>query len=105
VWRRIPFARANLQTALTAVRSNKGIIVVAFGMMVVFAVWSAMWMLSYLGIYMHATRGCQGDECEQDNPLTGFVGVLFLLSFYWTSEVIKVGNVYLFLSIPVPTSI
>ena len=90
VWRRIPFSAANLSTALTAVKSNIGITILAFGMMLVLVIWSVLWTLSYYGIYMHATQGCTDDQCREDkNPLAGIVGFMFLLSFYWTSEVIK----------------
>lgn len=92
VWRRIPFARANLVTAITAVKTNLGVILVAFGMVLLFVIWSVLWSLSYLGIYAHSMRHCEKDDCQ--DPTAGIVGVFFLLSFYWTSEVIKVSTWY-----------
>jgi len=88
VWRRIPFARANLVTATTAIKTNLGIMGVAFGLVAVLMVWSFLWVLSYGGIYMH-TRTCHQDGDCDEGGLGQFVGVLYLLSFYWTSEVIK----------------
>ena len=88
-WHRIPFARANLVTATTAIKSNLGVMAVAFGMVVALVVWVFLWTLSMMGVYMR-TRTCD-DTGECNEGATGqIVGLLLLLSFYWTSEVITV---------------
>jgi hypothetical protein len=45
VWVRIPFAAANLRTALTAVRSNLGVAVLALGFTALAFVWTILWFL------------------------------------------------------------
>lgn len=88
VWRRIPFAAANLETALTAVRANGGLSLVAVGVSVaVNIIFASIWLLAWVGVYVRYTaKTCDGsDACfSHTNPL---VVLLFLLSFYWTSEV------------------
>jgi hypothetical protein len=88
-WRRIPFARSNLVTATAAIKANMGVVAVAFGMLAVFAVWSVLWVLSFAGVYMHNVE-CQNGECEEKS-ITGLVGVFYMLSFYWTVQVITVS--------------
>jgi Plasma-membrane choline transporter len=45
VWPRIPFAAANLNTALSAVRENMGLTVVSFGFTLVAFGWTIFWFL------------------------------------------------------------
>lgn len=68
VWNRIPFAAANLKTALSAVRSNVGLSFVAYFMTIVTFAWSGFWMMGMASV---ATENA---------------GIIFLLfvSFYWT---------------------
>lgn len=68
VWNRIPFAAANLKTALSAVRSNVGLSCVAYFMTIVTFAWSGFWMMGMASV---ATENA---------------GIVFLLfvSFYWT---------------------
>lgn len=74
VWPRIPFAAANLNTALTAVKANMGLAVVAYGMMVVAMGWTVLW---FVGV---------GSALATSNT-----GILFLLllSYYWTHQVLS----------------
>jgi len=91
VWRRIPFAKANLVTATTVVKSNVGIMVVAFGMVIAMMIWVTIWTLSATGILMR-TRSCDDStgQCEEDGPVGAIATFFLILSFYWTMEVIKV---------------
>lgn len=73
VWRRIPFAAANLKTALSAVQSNLGLAVVAYLIMAVAFVWLGFWTAGILG------------SLDSSNGATVF---LFLVSCYWTYEVL-----------------
>jgi hypothetical protein len=50
IWNRIPFAASNLATALTAVRSNLGVALVAYGLLLVAVVWTHIWIISLIGI-------------------------------------------------------
>ena len=91
-WRRIPFARANLVTATTAIKNNLGITCVAFFLVIVHVVWVFVWMLSLMGIYLH-TQTCDATtgDCDESPSTSGKIAsVFFLLSLYWTCEVIKV---------------
>jgi hypothetical protein len=45
VWPRIPFAAANLNTALTAVRVNMGLAAASFGFTALAFVWTVLWFL------------------------------------------------------------
>ena len=74
VWRRIPFAAANLKTALSAVKSNLGLFLVALVVSGVAMGWSVLWFLGF------------GTALQTDS----LVVVFFLfLSYYWTHEVLR----------------
>jgi hypothetical protein len=75
VWHRIPFAAANLNTALTAVRQNLGLAVVGYVMLAFAVVWSAVWMIGF------------SNYLQSYNPLFLF---LLLVSFYWVHQVLQV---------------
>jgi len=51
VWDRIPFASANLKTALTAIRSRPAVVAVAFALQVLALVWAILMMFTVVGIY------------------------------------------------------
>ena len=74
VWKRIPFAAANLKTALTAVRANMGLLVVALLVSAVAMGWSVLWFLG-VGQALHSE--------------SLFVVFLLFLSYYWTHEVLR----------------
>jgi hypothetical protein len=74
VWSRIPFAAANLVTALTAVRQNMGVSVLAYGFLTLAFAWSLLW---FMGV---------------GSALTGNqVAVVFLcfVSYYWVHQVLQ----------------
>jgi Plasma-membrane choline transporter len=70
---RIPFAAANLSTALSAVQSNMGLTFVALIMLVLALVWSLLWFVG-LGGAVSSSNG----------------GIVFLLlvSYYWVHQVL-----------------
>jgi hypothetical protein len=88
VWRRIPFATANLETAITAVQSNGSLFLVACGVTVAVLVMSLIWILTWVGVYArHATCDNKTHECvSHTNPLVS--GALLLL-YFWNSSVGK----------------
>ena len=51
VWRRIPFAAANLNTGLTAIKTNAGAILVVYSLVVLAIGYSVMWMTALVGVY------------------------------------------------------
>ena len=74
VWHRIPFAAANLKTALSGVKANMGLAVVALVFMALGFGWSILWFM-----------GLGNSLDESALPL---VFVLFL-SYYWVHNVLK----------------
>jgi hypothetical protein len=87
VWKRIPFATSNLVCALTAIRANLGVVLVAYVMVIAAVVWTMIWMTSFIGVY------AQSVDCNSQGVCYGKIGswtiVLYLLSFYWTQQVFK----------------
>ena len=87
IWHRIPFAASNLTTALSAIRSNLGVAVVGYGLTVVAFGWTLLWTISLIGVYVRSAD-CHEGVCQ--GGINGGIIFLFLLSFYWTQQVIKV---------------
>ena len=86
VWDRIPFAASNLVTAVTAVRANMGLALYAYLSVLLVALWSVWWSIGTLAT-LYVTNGCQANgECQSE--VNGGIVFLFLLSFYWTMQVI-----------------
>jgi len=73
VWRRIPFAAANLKTALSAVQSNMGLGFVAYLIMAVAFAWSGLWLAGMAGSVATSNGG---------------IVFLLLVSYYWTYQVL-----------------
>jgi Plasma-membrane choline transporter len=86
VWSRIPFAAANLVTAVTAVRANLGLAIYAYVSVVLVFLWSLWWSLASLST-IYVTSGCQvNGNC--DSEVNGAIMFAFLLSYYWTIQVL-----------------
>lgn len=73
VWDRVAFAAVNLKTALTAVKSNLGLAVVAYSIMALAFAWLGFWMTGMAG------------SIDSSN---GGVAFLLLVSLYWTYQVL-----------------
>jgi hypothetical protein len=87
VWRRIPFAASTLVTALTAVKCNMGLAFFAYNNLLITFLWSLWWSTAFLATF-YVVGDCNAEfYCE--NEINGFLVFLFLLSFYWTTQVIK----------------
>jgi len=76
VWHRIPFAAANLATALAAVRANLGITIVAYLLTAIAFLWTVFW---FLGL---------GSTFSADSEATGIIFFLFL-SYFWVHQVLS----------------
>lgn len=74
VWHRIPFAAANLNTALTAVKTNLGVAVIAYFFLFLGFGWAIWWSI------------VAGDMMANYGSVVVF---LFFLSYYWTQQVLK----------------
>jgi len=86
VWNRIPFAAANLRTALSAVQTNGGICVVAYGIAFVAMIWTGIWSLALIGVSFKEST-CVSGVCQPH--MNAISIVLLILSFYWTSQVLQ----------------
>jgi hypothetical protein len=89
VQRRIPFASANLRTALSAIQMNYGVCMLAYAVAAVANLWVVIWLLAFLGVAFRSSS-CTDGSCEMHmNPVAFFV---LLLSYFWTSQVLQVSG-------------
>lgn len=86
VWARIPFAAANMRTAVTAVRANLGLAFFAFNSLVLTFFWTLWWAIATTST-IYVTSGCSAEGCETEPSGPLVFGLL--LSYYWTVQVIK----------------
>jgi len=90
VWSRIPFATANLVTATKAIKSNCGVTLVGYLVVIVAFGWSILWCSAVLGlqhnIYKCETNADGIETCSNPN-----YGIIFgmALSFFFTQQVLK----------------
>jgi hypothetical protein len=98
VWHRIPFAASNLATAVTAVKANLGLFVVAYAVVFLTIGWTLLWFLALGHAYIRgyftecddADEVPEGQEPECHISTGGYFFLFFfLLSLYWTSQVLK----------------
>jgi hypothetical protein len=86
---RIPYAASNLKCSISVLQNNLGLGLVAMGSMIGLVGYLSTWLLAFnFTINLDAMR----DNNSVDNdlsPLGGFVALMFLLSFYWTHEVLR----------------
>lgn len=95
VQHRLPFACANLRTAVSAVQSNYGVCIVSYAISVTASVWVIIWLLAVLGVAFRSSSTCDDGVCQMHmNVIAAF---LLLLSFYWTSQVLKVRRLRMLL--------
>ncbi len=87
VWDRIPFAAANLVTAVTAVRANMGLAFYAYLSLLILFGWSIFWAISSVST-MYVLGGCN-PQLECQNEVGSSIIFLFLISYYWTIQVIS----------------
>lgn len=87
VWDRIPFASANLTTALTGVRDNLGLVCIAFECQFLALVCSIYYSFTFVGLHNVMYNG----GLEMSDKLKFLVDVLLLVSYYWTYQVLRVS--------------
>lgn len=88
VWDRIPFASANLATALSGLRDCPSIVAVALFFQLLAGIYAVSFSLVVFGFYDEATQ--QSLNWSPHRLYT--VYSLLLLSFAWTLQVIQVGG-------------
>ena len=86
VWTRVPFAAVHLVTAITAVRAHAGLVVYAYLSLLLLSGWTVWWTTAAVST-MLVVHECDGDgDCQHE--LQGILLCLFLLSYYWTAQVL-----------------
>jgi len=86
VWDRIPFASANLTTALTGVRDNLGLVGVAFFFQFLALVCSIYYSFTFVGLH-DAMHNGQMVNLSDDAKIA--IEVLLVVSYYWTYQVLR----------------
>ena len=85
VWDRIPFASANLTTALTGVRDNLGLVGIAFFFQFVALGASIYYSFTFVGLH---DAMYNGNLMISDNMKVA-VDFLLFVSYYWTYQVLR----------------
>ena len=98
VQHKIPFAACNLTCAIRAIRANLGIALVAMGVLVALVGFACGWSLAFAGVMnldavkepsMDPTYDNSTTDDQELNGLGAGLALLFLLSFYWTHQVLQ----------------
>ncbi len=89
MWRRIPFAAANLNSGLTAVKKNGGVFVTSVMISVVSFGYLVLWMVALVGVYDATGATTAADGEENVPPSLGGYSVLLLLALFWTQQVFQ----------------
>lgn len=85
---RIPYAASNLKCSISVLKNNLGLGLVAIGSIIGLAAYSFSWAFAFIfTMNLDAMKDNTGDD--DLSPLGGFVACSFLLSFYWTHEVLR----------------
>lgn len=88
VWDRIPFASANLVTAISGIRAYPGIVLLAFGFQALALAWSIYYTVVVVGIY---DRIQETKSWELSKQMATFIYILLGVSFVWTFQVLQVS--------------
>ena len=94
VWSRIPFASVNLLTACTAIKSNCGVVIVAFVFVALAFGWTLLWSISTMGVWnqviqSETVEGPNGTSYTQSDAINYGYLFLLLLSYFFTHQVIQ----------------
>lgn len=84
---RIPFAAVNMTTAITAVRANLGIVLIAYLFPILGIAWVLLWMVAFLGLY-DTVYSSGGNDGGSSGVAYGYLFLLFL-SMFFTEQVLE----------------
>ena len=87
VWDRIPFATANLLTALKAVQANEGLLGITYGMLALTYCWCMWFIFIFIGLYDHLIETRGAIDSSSLIILTSLC-----ISCYWIYQVLKVSE-------------
>ena len=79
-------ATANLVTAITAVRKNLGVTIVAYLFTILGVIWTILWSLAFVGV-SNSQRSSNADGAATE--LGGFYNFLLLLALFFVQQVIQ----------------
>jgi hypothetical protein len=104
VWHRIPFASANINIAMAALRDNYGLWILGYAMTIKAYLWTAFWSLAVLEIFAYhplwvyecSTMPSGGFGGDDEIPIIchwsirgKIIVIASFLSLYWTAQVLK----------------
>jgi hypothetical protein len=92
VQNRIPYAASNLKCAITIVKTNLGLGFIALGSMTGLLGYSFSWVWAFAGTMQldaMTTESISSEDSSDLSAVGGVVALLFVLSFYWTHQVMK----------------
>ena len=98
-WSRIPFATANMITAIAAIRANWGLVLISFATLIWSLVISMGTIVAILGVSKETETCDDKGYCESGSG--GYI-FLFLVSLFWSQQVMKntiqvTGEVYFYI--------
>ena len=94
---RIPYAACNLKAGILVLKTNLGLGLVVIGSLLCLVAYMCMWSVGFMGTMQqgvmiddssYSSTNSQ-DQGSDLSALGGFIGFLFLLSFYWTHQVFQ----------------
>jgi hypothetical protein len=86
VWDRIPFAATNLASALSAIRSHPGVVLLAVCVQMTTLLWCIYFCIVVVGIY----DSIRLEKLQVTHQVAVTIYVLLGASFYWTYQVLSV---------------
>ena len=87
VWNRIEFAASNLTTATTVIKSNMGLTFFAYMNLILSFLWSLWWTITAVSTFFVLGECDTQGNCQ--NNINGFVVFGFLVSYFWTIQILK----------------
>jgi len=89
VWDRIPFATANLNTALHGVRNRLGVVVLAYAFLCLAMFCNFIWTVAITGVYdVRRNRNVGVDVKKQHDTVNVIIIIAFVVSYFWTLRVL-----------------
>jgi hypothetical protein len=87
VWDRIPFASANLHSALSAIRAYPGIV----GVALIFQALALGWTIYFCVVVIGVVDAIREDHLHVTHRMAVFIYVMLGISYYWTFQVFLVS--------------